>query len=87
MKLAEVIKDLKRCAAQNEADARNGSDFLDVASCRGIAGEQRRMIRILSKVKMPGGGRKPVADRCPCGVMSAARATKRNHKCKEIANG
>ncbi len=81
MKLAEVIKDLKRCAAQNESDARTGTDFLDIASCRGIAGEQRRMIRVLGKVNLSAGGRKPLADRCPCGIMSADRAAKRNHKC------
>ena len=43
-----IIRHLKACAKQNELDAANGSDHLDIASCRGIAGEQRRMVGILS---------------------------------------
>ena len=27
-------------------------------------------------------GRKRIADRCPCGAMSRARAAKRGHKCE-----
>lgn len=51
--LAEVIKDLERCAEQNEKDAKfSGSicsrDFVQVTA---LAAEQRRMIAILKMVK------------------------------------
>ena len=49
-KIRAIIRDLERCAKQNESDAANGTDYLDIASCRGIAGEQRRMIRILKQL-------------------------------------
>ena len=28
-----------------------------------------------------GGGRPPARDRCPCGLMTRARAKQRNHQC------
>jgi hypothetical protein len=31
-----------------------------------------------------GGGRPRSEDRCPCGVMTRARAEKRNHRCQAI---
>lgn len=84
MQLSEVIADLKRCANQNEADAS------DSAGAEAVAGEQRRMIKILSAVvtrggARPGSGPKPSKDRCPCKAMTKARAKKRNHKCKSVA--
>ena len=31
-----------------------------------------------------GGGRPRSADRCPCGIMTKARAAKRNHRCQAV---
>jgi hypothetical protein len=49
-KLVAIITDLERCAKQNEADAKTGAGWgphpLD-GEARAVAGEQRRMIKIL----------------------------------------
>jgi hypothetical protein len=47
-RMESVISDLKRCAKQNEADAR--TDSSDATQARAVAAEQRRMIAILRKL-------------------------------------
>jgi hypothetical protein len=51
--LAAIIRNLERCATQNEADARTpGGDFSsDCDEARAVAGEQRRMLRILRRLQ------------------------------------
>lgn len=52
-KITTIIRDLERCAKQNEADARTSSAMScsrDLAHASGVAGEQRRMIRILQEL-------------------------------------
>jgi hypothetical protein len=52
--LIAIIRDLERCAMQNEADGRRGSTSrfcdTDAAEARAVAAEQRRMIEILKGV-------------------------------------
>ena len=52
-KITVIIRDLERCAAQNESDARVGSgrDSDDREQARAVAGEQRRMIGILKTLR------------------------------------
>ena len=52
-KIKAIIRDLERCAVQNEADTKTShamSCSRDAASASGVAGEQRRMIRILKEL-------------------------------------
>ena len=53
-KLTAIIGELRRCAAQNEADAKapGGYDSRDCAMAGAVAAEQRRMIQILRKAKL-----------------------------------
>jgi hypothetical protein len=40
--------------------------------------ERSRLMRIMARYPRPGARK---LDRCPCGVMTRARAEKRNHRC------
>jgi len=48
-KITGIIRELQRCAKQNEADAEapGGWDLSDCVQARVVAAEQRRMLRIL----------------------------------------
>jgi hypothetical protein len=45
-RIPEIIKDLKRCALQNEKDG------IDSVQAKAVAAEQRRMIRILTSLEV-----------------------------------
>lgn len=52
-KLIDLIRELDRCATQNEKDAKTSSAmscYRNTAHALGVAGEQRRMIQILKQI-------------------------------------
>lgn len=49
MTIRQIIRDLHRCADQNEKDAKNGMDVQECAMAAAVAGEQRRMIKLLRR--------------------------------------
>jgi len=52
-KLGDAIRSLEHAAKQNENDAKEpcaGRCYCDPCSAKAVAGEQRRMIRILKKL-------------------------------------
>lgn len=52
-KITTIIRDLERCAAQNEADAKapGGYGSRECDEARAVAAEQRRMIGILKTLR------------------------------------
>lgn len=46
-KIVALICKLKQCAVQNEKDGVGPAYDTDAANARGVAGEQRRMVKIL----------------------------------------
>lgn len=72
---AELIGELKRRQRAGCGHALVETEILRLA---GAICSARR------KTRAPGTGRPRTMERCPCGMMTVARAAQRNHRCQPL---